>query len=161
MENATHRELVEFVAREARLLDERRYEEWYALFADDGRYWIPASHDQEDRHLQHSLMDEDRLMLRLRIDRLGHARAYSQQPSSRSLHVLQASEVEPTNADSGLYVVRTPFVYFEARGEFQHVFGAIAWHTLARGGDGHLRIRLKRINLVNCEAALSSVQLFL
>ena len=31
----------DFVAHEARLLDERRHDEWLALFADDGRYWVP------------------------------------------------------------------------------------------------------------------------
>ena len=30
-----------FVVHEARLIDEGRYDEWLALFADDGRYWVP------------------------------------------------------------------------------------------------------------------------
>jgi len=31
----------ELVAHEARLLDERRHDEWLALFTEDGRYWVP------------------------------------------------------------------------------------------------------------------------
>ena len=31
---------------EARLLDERRYDEWLALFSDDGFYWMPLTPGQ-------------------------------------------------------------------------------------------------------------------
>jgi 3-phenylpropionate/cinnamic acid dioxygenase small subunit len=34
-------ELVDFVYKEAALLDEEQYQEWLALFAEDGRYWVP------------------------------------------------------------------------------------------------------------------------
>ena len=39
-------ELVRFVVREARLIDEKRFDEWYELFAEDGYYWVPASPGQ-------------------------------------------------------------------------------------------------------------------
>jgi hypothetical protein len=34
-------EVAEFLYREADLLDERRYEEWLGLLAEDIRYWMP------------------------------------------------------------------------------------------------------------------------
>jgi 3-phenylpropionate/cinnamic acid dioxygenase small subunit len=34
-------EIEEFLYHEAELLDERRYEDWLALIADDIRYWMP------------------------------------------------------------------------------------------------------------------------
>ncbi len=34
-------EIEEFLYHEADLLDERRYEDWLALLADDMRYWMP------------------------------------------------------------------------------------------------------------------------
>jgi ethylbenzene dioxygenase beta subunit len=34
------REVEQFLYREARLLDERRFHEWLALFTDDVRYWM-------------------------------------------------------------------------------------------------------------------------
>ena len=30
-----------FLFHEARLLDERRFDDWLALFAPDGWYWVP------------------------------------------------------------------------------------------------------------------------
>ena len=34
-------EIAQFLYSEAELLDERRYDEWLALVADDIRYWMP------------------------------------------------------------------------------------------------------------------------
>ena len=38
----------EFVYREARLIDEKRFAEWYDLFTEDARYWIPLTRNQTD-----------------------------------------------------------------------------------------------------------------
>ena len=45
-------------------------------------------------------------------------------------------------------------------GDESQRYAATAWHTLVRA-DGGLRIRLKRVDLLNCDAALPSIQLFL
>ena len=37
-----------FLIHEARILDERRWEDWLALFADDGWYWVPIEEGQKD-----------------------------------------------------------------------------------------------------------------
>ena len=31
-----------FLIQEAALLDQRRFRDWMALFAEDGTYWVPA-----------------------------------------------------------------------------------------------------------------------
>ena len=36
-------ELAAFVYHEARLIDEKRFAEWYDLFAEDGLYWMPLT----------------------------------------------------------------------------------------------------------------------
>ena len=82
------RDLSRFVRHEARLIDEKRFDEWLALFTDDARYWVPAAPEQTDPVGHNSLAYEDRLLLELRIERLKSPRAYSQRPPSRCLHVL-------------------------------------------------------------------------
>jgi 3-phenylpropionate/cinnamic acid dioxygenase small subunit len=144
------------VIREARLLDEKRFDEWYELFAEDGHYWVPASPDQPDPLNHNSLAYEDRLLLKLRIERLKQPTAYSQKPASRCHHLLQAPEVEKSEKNE--FLVRTSFIYTETRGDESQRYAAVAWHTLV--GDP-LRIRLKRVDLLNCDAALPSIQLFL
>ena len=42
---ATDMSPADFVVHEARLLDERRHDEWLALFADDGRSYARISQD--------------------------------------------------------------------------------------------------------------------
>ncbi len=47
----TDQELIDFVVREARLIDEHRLDEWLELFADDGIYWMPLEWGQTDAKL--------------------------------------------------------------------------------------------------------------
>ncbi len=153
-------ELARLVKREARLIDERRFDEWCELFSEEGHYWVPAAPGQTDPLLHNSLAYEDKLLLKLRVERLKSDRAYSLHPAIRCLHVLQEPEVEKRDEARGEYLTRTPFVYTETRGDESQRYAATAWHTLVAHG-AQLRIRLKRVDLLNCDAALPSIQLFL
>ncbi len=155
----TREALIDLVYLEARLIDEKRFEEWYELYAEDAFYWVPLTHGQPDGDDHTSLAYEDKLLLKLRIERLKSPRAFSQQPESRCLHVLQRPEVERMDVAGNEYVVRTAYMYIETRAEDQQVYGCTAFHTITVV-DGRLRIRLKRVNLLNCDAALPSIQLF-
>jgi 3-phenylpropionate/cinnamic acid dioxygenase small subunit len=153
----TELEITRLIAHEARLLDEKRWDEWYELFTEDGVYWVPLTRDQPDGEFHTSLAYEDKLLLRLRIERL-RRRPPSQHPQSWSQHVLQMPEIETAEGDT--WVTRTAFHYAEARGDAMQVYTGVVLHHLVRR-DGALRIRLKRVNLLNCDAALPSIQLFL
>lgn len=152
--------LAEFIYREARLLDEKHFEEWYGLFTDDGRYWMPLTRGQPNGETHTSLFFEDKLLLKVRIERMKHPSAYSQQQPSFCQHVLQKPAVEQTQPDSGEYVMRTPFVYLETQLDRQTLLAGVAYHRLV-SIEGALRIRQKKIELVNCDAALPSIQLLL
>lgn len=153
-------DLARFIFREARLLDEKRFDEWYELFTEDAYYWVPLSASQSDPLGHNSLAYEDKLLLKLRIERLKLPTAYSQKPASRCLHVMQTPEVEKSDAARGEHLTRTPFIYTETRGDESQRYAATAWHTLVSTG-GQLRIRLKRVDILNADAALPSIQLFL
>jgi 3-phenylpropionate/cinnamic acid dioxygenase small subunit len=152
----TEPDITEFIYREARLLDEKRWDVWYELFTDDGQYWVPLTRNQPDAEFHTSLAYEDKLLLRLRIERL-RRRPPSQHPETWSQHVLQAPEIEAADGDS--WQTRTAFHYAEARGDAMQMLTGVVWHHLVRQ-DGALRIRLKRVDLLNCDAALPSIQLF-
>ena len=160
MSTITRQDLIDFVVHEARLLDAKRYEQWNALFTDDGYYWVPLVPDQPDG-LQHtSHMYEDKLLRDLRIQRLKSPRAFSQQPASRCHHLLQTPSVEEFDDAAQRFVVRTEFHYTEAQGdELQFYVGTMFHHLTVQGGA--LRMTLKRVNLLNCDAALPAVQLFI
>jgi 3-phenylpropionate/cinnamic acid dioxygenase small subunit len=159
MKEITRQDLIDFVVRESRLLDEKKYDEWNALFTDDGFYWVPLVPNQEDGINHTSHLYEDKLLRDLRIERLKSPRAFSQQPPSRSHHLLQTPTVEEFDPGSNRYLVRTEFHYTEAQGdELLFLVGHFLHHLTVR--DDALRITLKRVNLLNPDAALPAVQLF-
>jgi 3-phenylpropionate/cinnamic acid dioxygenase small subunit len=140
------------------LLNQARYQDWLALFATDGRYWVPLGGDaQSESDIHNALANEDRLLLTLRVERLLAGRAHSQQPASRSAHVLQLPQVDVCNDHHA--EVYTPFTYVESRGE-QQIWLVGQWcHRLCRE-QGAWRIALKRVNLLNAGATHSAIQLF-
>ncbi|MEO8281658.1 MAG: aromatic-ring-hydroxylating dioxygenase subunit beta [Ideonella sp.] len=160
MSAITHQDLIDFVVRECRLLDARYYDAWNALFTDDGIYWVPLAPDQTDGIQHTSHMYEDKLLRDLRIERFASPRAFSQQPPSRSHHLLQVPTVETFDPASNHFVTRTEFHYTEAQGdEMLFLVGSFLHHLSVHGGS--LRMKLKRVNLLNCDAALPAVQLFI
>jgi 3-phenylpropionate/cinnamic acid dioxygenase small subunit len=153
-------ELIKFVLHEARLIDEKRFDEWYELFTDDAVYWVPAAPGQADPLQHNSLAYEDKLLLQLRIERLKRPNAFSQKPASRCHHLLQTPEVEKSDDAKGEYLTRTQMIYTETRGDESQRYAATAWHSLMRIND-KLLIKMKRVDILNCDAALPSIQLFL
>lgn len=151
----------DFVVAEAALLDSGRFDDWLALFAPDGHYWVPLLGAAQADPLSHnSITYDDRLLLQLRIDRLKNPRAHSQRPKSHCQHVLQRSAIESDDPATGELTLRTPFIYIEARGDEQVLLAGTCRHQLVRGPGG-LLIRQKRIDLLNAQRALPAIQLFI
>jgi hypothetical protein len=71
---------------------------------------------------------------------------------------LQQPAIEST--DGGLFVTRTPFIYVETQLDSQLVLAGVVFHHLVEANE-MLRIRLKKIELLNCDAALPSIQMLL
>jgi 3-phenylpropionate/cinnamic acid dioxygenase small subunit len=156
----TDQELINFVVREARLIDMHRLDEWLELFTDDGIYWMPLEWGQTDPRLTASLMYEDKLLLTIRIERLKGNRTFSQKPRSRCHHVLQTPQIDKRDEVNNEYVTWTPMHYVETRHDDQQIYAAWATHKLSVVDD-KLRIKLKRVDLVNCDAAFGNIQLFM
>ncbi len=156
----TDKEIIDFVIHEARLLDQHRFEEWLALYTDDAYYWMPLEWGQTDPKLVGSLMYEDKLLLQIRVERLKGNRTFSQKPKSRCHHVLQTPQIDSRDDAKGEYITWTPMHYVETRQDEQQLYAAWATHTLVTVG-GALKIKLKRVDLVNCEAAFGNIQLFM
>lgn len=138
-------ELEAFVLREARLLDERRYAEWLALFARDGVYWVPTQPGQQTPQEALSLFYEPRALLEMRVARLERPDMHVQAPPSRTVHHVSALEI------SEQLEVRSTLVMAEYRQGETRWFAGRVLHRLRRE-DGGLRIVLKRVDLVDGEA---------
>ena len=150
--------IAQFLHHEARLLDEHRWDEWQRLFTPDGLYWVPLVHGQTDPINHASLFCEDALLRSMRARRLEQARAYSQQPPTRTVHVVGNIGLE--SRDEAGCVVRSTFLLLEWRKTEQRTFGGSVLHTLRREG-GEFRIHMKRVELVNCDAPHEALQVFM
>jgi benzoate/toluate 1,2-dioxygenase beta subunit len=148
--------LEDFIVQEARLLDERRFRDWMALFAEDGTYWVPAVPDQKSPFDQASLFYDDRDLMKTRVDRLEHPRIHVQTPPSRTTHLVGNAIVEEADEAKGEYVVGSTVIMVEYRDETQRVFAGRQRHRLRREGTS-FRIVQKRVDLINCDSAFEAM----
>jgi len=144
----------QFLMHEMRLLDEAKFDEWLALFMEDGWYWVPSEPDQADPHETVSLIYDDRRLLETRIRRLASPRMYSQEPRSRTSRIV--SNVMLEDVEGRAATVRSKFLMVEYRREQQRLFAGTAWHRLVQV-EGAIRIAWKRVDLVNCDAPLDGI----
>ncbi len=149
------REATRFLFHEARLLDEQRFEEWLALFAPAGFYWIPTSIEQTDPLHQISIVYEDATVLRLRVARLRHPRAYAATPLPRTAHMVSNIIVSAGTADE--LQVRSAFMVAEYRDGDRILRAGLAMHQLRRTNEG-LRIALKRVDLIDAASPPGLIQ---
>ncbi len=138
-----------FLYRQAEILDEKRWNDWLALFTEDGRYWMPVSDDQPDGDGVPNIFWEDLNLMKMRIRRNDHPQAHSQAPQNRLCHVVSNIIVESEDAN-GDVVVRSRFHCAEYLRYDVRSFTGKYRHYLKKTENGY-RIALQRVDLVNRE----------
>ena len=145
----TQRAAERFLYRQAECLDEKQWDDWLALYTDDGFYWMPAEEDQTEGDGLPNIFWEDQDLMRMRIARNTHPRAHSQAPHNRLCHVVSNVIVESEDANGDL-IVRSRFHCAEyLRYEVRNFTGKYH-HYLRNTADGY-RIAVQRVDLVNRE----------
>ncbi|GAB7528237.1 aromatic-ring-hydroxylating dioxygenase subunit beta [Pseudomonas sp. 3A(2025)] len=154
----TLRQLEHFLYQEARLLDERRFWEWDQLFTDSGMYWVPQKHGQVDPFDHISLFWENRMLREVRIRRVENVRNWSQQPVTRTAHLVGNVMVEGLDRQ-GLLVVSATFQVSEWRLDQRQLAGRYTY-KLATQDNGEWKIQLKRVDLINCNDVFANLEVF-
>ncbi|MCW5709467.1 benzoate 1,2-dioxygenase small subunit [Shinella sp.] len=128
-----------FLYKEARLLDDRQWDEWLTCYAPDVTYWMPAWDDDdqitEDPHSQISLIYyPSRDGLEDRVFRIKTERSGASTPEPRTCHMIANVEVV---AERGEEVdLRYNFHTLNHRYKVtDHFFGTV-FATLRKGGGG-------------------------
>lgn len=109
----------QFLYREARLLDDRRFAEWLELFSDDVRYWMPVRGGRSGRapatefakENELAFFDETKETLRMRVRKLGTGMAWAEEPPSRTRHLVTNVEAYETGSNSEILVYSNFVVY--------------------------------------------------
>jgi 3-phenylpropionate/cinnamic acid dioxygenase small subunit len=146
------------IHHEARLLDERRYDEWVALFAADARYWVPVSSDQASPRDGPSHFHDDIQVMQVRTHRLANPRAFGAEPPPRTAHIISGITVE---TGGELLVAGSSQIMLEYRNRdgFEadsRIFGGRVTHHFRHEGDD-LKIVMKRVDLVNAEGPFNAM----
>ena len=149
------REIEQLLYLQAELLDGKHWQAWMDLFDDEGVYWMPVTPEQTEWEGSPSIFAEDKLMMEIRKGRVSHPNAWSQAPMWETNHVV--SQVVLESASGNEVRARSRFHMMELRRDDIRHFGGRYQHTLVRGADGVLRIRLQRVDLFNSQAPFDYV----
>ena len=172
-------EVEQFLYREARLLDERRFNEWLELFTDDARYWVGGRSNRYpktskaiaildfDRHVKHDLtkgdepaiLDETREALGRRVARLGAGMAWAEDPPSRTRHLIANIKLEPGDAVSELKVYCN-FIVYRSPAETEKDFYVGARRDVLRLVDGAWKIARRKLTLDQNVLSAKNVSIF-
>lgn len=153
-QRATLEDVTAFIYREARLQDEHHYDEWEALWTDDGVYWVPANGDGGDPERVMSIIYDNRSRIALRIRQFHTGKRLSQTPKSRLRRLV--SNIEVTQDDGQTVCVGCNVLIFESQTRGDVLWGARTEYTLRRA-EGGLRMARKKVILVNNADALYSM----
>jgi benzoate/toluate 1,2-dioxygenase subunit beta len=145
------REVETLLYQQSEALDNKEWKAFIDLFAADGMYWMPPAPHYTTWDGAPSIFAEDRDMMTVRMKRVTHPHAWSQQPEWGTNHVVSNVVVEKIDPKSGDVHVRSRFHMVELRrDELRHFAGSYR-HHLRRTKDG-LRIKLQRVDMVNAQA---------
>ena len=173
------REVEQFLFREARLLDERRFHEWLELLTDDVRYWMGARSNRYpktskaiaildlDRYVEDdrtkedelAILDEDKHSLGARVARLDTGMAWAEDPPSRTRHLITNIEVEA--GDTALEVkVYANFMVYRSRAETEQDFYVGARRDVLRRVGGAWKIAERKLILDQNVLLAKNVSIF-
>jgi 3-phenylpropionate/cinnamic acid dioxygenase small subunit len=146
-------DIEQFIYSEARLADEHRYEEWEALWTDDGIYWVPYGSDDSDPQREMSVIYDNRSRIATRIKQFQTGKRHAASPLPRVRRIVSNIEVDdPGNAEIG---VGANFVAYESRERGITIWAGRAEYRLRRTPE--LRMAAKHVYLVNIDSPLDTL----
>ncbi len=123
------REIEQFLYAEAELLDQRRFDDWLDLFAEDARYWMPMRRnvkfgEQERENTREgeeiAWFDEGKETLIQRVQQIHTGIHWAEEPLSRVCHMV--SNVQLLKVDGREVTVKSRFLVYRSRVETETDF---------------------------------------
>jgi p-cumate 2,3-dioxygenase subunit beta len=141
----TRAEVEDFLYLEAELLDEWELDDWLGLYTTDARYVIPCTGDPGgDPSRDLVLIDDNRLRMQARVERLNSRKAHREFPHSNTRHLVTNVRLGPVEA--GELPVRASFTVWRFRGDRETSYVGGYHYRLVLDGTA-LKIRSKRVVL--------------
>ncbi len=148
------------VEREARLLDQLRFDEWLAMYVPECIYWVPGTPAAGDPRREISISFDDRRRMEDRIYRLRSGYAWSQAPKSRTVRMI--SNVEAFAAKQGdARMVRSNFLISEFRVDGTRFLSGWCGHRFVQSKEHRWQIQVRQVNLIDCDQNLRNPSIVL
>jgi 3-phenylpropionate/cinnamic acid dioxygenase small subunit len=144
-----------FLYREARFMDEHRFDQWLALWSSPALYWVPCNEDDIDPKRQVSIIYDDYTRLVQRIDRLKSGSVQAMDPKPRMRRLIANVEVENDGAQR--LTVGSNFLLCMARAHTQQIWCGRSIHVLRREADD-FKIAEKKVLLINSDQEMPLLQ---
>ena len=144
----------QFFNHEAELLDSRQFEAWLELLADDIRYWMPLTRNQEfgkwgDQHTREgkdlNWFDEGKFELEQRVKQIMTGLHWAEEPISRTCHMI--SNLQVTDGGDGTIETRCRFLVYRNRTETETDFFIGKRHDTLRCEGDSFKIAAREIYL--------------
>jgi 3-phenylpropionate/cinnamic acid dioxygenase small subunit len=145
--------------REARLLDQLRFDEWLAMYAPECIYWVPGTPEGGDPRKEIAISFDDRRRMEDRIYRLRTGYAWSQAPKSRTVRMISNVEVFDAGTDTAR-MVRSNFLISEFRVDGTRFLSGWCGHRFVRRSD-RWEIQVRQVNLIDCDQNLRNPSIVL
>jgi PAH dioxygenase small subunit len=157
-------EIVEFLYREADLLDSNRFGDWLHLLAEDIHYVMPVRTTQfrakGDGFQDIAFFEENFISLRTRVKRLETDFAWAETPPSRTRHFVTNVLVDPGDKE-GEFDVRSSFMVARTRSDQGYqLFTGQRQDVLRRSGAGDFKIADRRILIDQTVLSGSNLSIF-
>jgi benzoate/toluate 1,2-dioxygenase beta subunit len=156
---AVRDEFRRLLEREARFLDQLRYDDWLAMYAAECVYWVPSTPKAGDPRREIAIMFDDRRRLEDRIYRMRTGFAWSQAPASRTVRLVTNVEVFSTVRDDAR-MVRSNFLISEFWGDETRQLTGWAAHRVVRDHAGW-KIQAKQVSLIECDQSIRNPSIIL
>ena len=154
------REIEQFLYHEASFLDRPDLDSWIDLYTADGTYWMPAIPDQEDPENHISLFYDDRVLMEVRRRNFVHPAAASKDYAVRASHIISNVQVTDLEKETGNCTVTSNFQCFLYYRDRQTPYAGTYTHELVRAGESY-KIKSKRVDIINCDAALNTIIIYI
>jgi 3-phenylpropionate/cinnamic acid dioxygenase small subunit len=153
------RDVASFLYHEAEVLDERRYEEWLDLLAEDVRYWMPMRRNVKlgdlDREFTRegqdvNWFDEGKDTLTRRVRQILTGVHWAEEPLSRLCHMVsnvQLLGAEPSVLDPARVTVKSRFLIYRNRVETETDILVGKREDVLRRVDGGWQVSRRKIVL--------------
>jgi 3-phenylpropionate/cinnamic acid dioxygenase small subunit len=160
-------EIMDFYIAEAWILDDRKFRDWLALFTDDVFYFMPTRSNRlrtdMDKEVSKvgdmAFFEENLTTMTQRIERLESGMAWSEEPPSRTRHMIMNLQLENVEAENELRA-RTAFNLYRTRLEYDQDWYVGLRDDILRRVDGKWKIARRTIILDQAVLASKNLSVF-